>query len=86
MIITEQMGMSWATEREDFTFKIINKIIRFLLYGNYRWVRKWSLKFGEICESKLCREQWIGNKSCCQMKNDPRFCKRNLCNCIRSLK
>ena len=27
MIITEQMGMSWATEREDFTFKIINKII-----------------------------------------------------------
>ena len=36
MIITEQMGMSWATKREDFTFKIINKIIRFLLYGNYR--------------------------------------------------
>ena len=41
------------------------------------------------CEEALCLGDIIGtNRGRCQdqMKNGPRSCERNLCNCIRSLK
>ena len=50
----------------------------------------WFLRIGGVhvyqeraWDLNLFQQQFFANKDCCQMKNDPRSCDRNLYNCVK---
>ena len=65
--------------------KLLQRLIKegfFDLWKIFRWLNKSAIYRNVSCESSTTQELRKWN----QMKNDPRSCEHNLCNCVRKLK